>query len=185
VLKPVSSSLDRLIIFNRSDKVSQSPMVDETIRNSLDYVYYDTDNLFPQKLIGYADNSATLLSAIQTRIKYTAGNGFRWDVLKPNGDNDTQKEDQLSNIFGEMLGDVSASDFLHAVAFDRNMFTGMALQIPYNREGLPAGIIHTDLSAIRSGKMSDGAVNTYWYSDDWGRATGKRTFNASEEWFKP
>ena len=163
---------------------SQAPSVDERFRNHLPYVYYDSDNLFPQRLINLADNSAIHSSILNEVARYTGGDGFEFI-----GDSAERAEEYLN----EILGELSIKEFITKTSVDIAYFQGFSWQVGYGRGSLRGEIVrlwHSDFSTVRSGKMEiddrgKGIVNDFWLSADWRVATGKRAFGGRDEFAKP
>lgn len=146
---------------------SNAPTIDEKTLNKAQYVYFDTDNLFPQRMVALADNCPIHSAAIQKHAFFIAGDGVEFE--------DETKAEACEKYLKERLGDVR--QFLSATAVDRAYFNGHNAAFQYTKGGELFKVKHVDFSTIRSGKtLKEGEPIDYWYSPDWKNATNKRSF---------
>jgi len=119
-----------------------------------EYVYYGSDNLFPQQLIELYDGSAIHHTAIQA-IK----DGIIGDGIEIVGDD-------YINTKGETINEV-----FEKVALDYALYQGFTLNVIWNKEGNRiAELYHIPFANIRSGKMDENdEVLEYYYSSDWAK----------------
>ncbi len=155
---------------------SQAPTISERVQKNKEYVFFDTDNLFPQRLIDIADNSAAHNTALTTIARHIAG-----DRLLFEGDGVEGAERFLESITGGLM------QFVNRTANDISYFNGYAWQPIYNRLGQFAHIKHSDFSTVRSGKIDPETndVNGFYLSADWKIATKRRSFSGEFELYKP
>ena len=160
-----------LITVNFGSSVNNAPNVDENLLRKAEYVYFDTDNLFPQKLIRLADNCPIHSAAIFKHSQFITGDGLEWDEAT-----DAEIE-RANNVLKEIFGDIHA--FIKACALDRAYFNGHCAALQYARGGKLLKAEHVDFSNVRASKYLDekGKLpNQYWYSHDWKEATGRRSY---------
>lgn len=154
--------------------VDQAPVVSERIQRSKEWVFFGDDNLYPNKVIRLADNSALHASIVEIKARMVAGNGF---VFSGNQIEEAEK----------FMKDAIGSDFLHRVSTDLAMFTAFYLNVQYNRGGEIDTITPLDYSFVRSGKMDHVTrkVASYWMSTRWDIATRKHAYSPEDMIYKP
>ena len=134
------------------------------------YVYYGSNNLYPQKLIELFQGSAMHHTVVEAKSAAIKGEGF-----KVYGDTEI-------NSNGESLDELFAK-----VTLDYTLFGGFALNVIWNRMGdRIAEMYHLPFANVRSGKQNEeDRVEEYFYSSDWSnirKYTPKTypTFNTKE-----
>ena len=133
-------------------------------KSNQDWISFGEDNLYPNYLLelflGSAINGA-LIKSIGAMI-YGEGLGATDADL-----NDSTKESFLR--LNELLHN-SDDDVLKDLAMDLKLFGGCYVNIIWSRDRSKiAKIKHIGAQYIRSGKMIDGEVDTYYYSADWSK----------------
>jgi len=133
-------------------------------KSNQDWISFGEDNLYPNYLLelflGSAINGA-LIKSIGAMI-YGEGLGATDADL-----NDSTKESFLR--LNELLHN-SDGDVLKDLAMDLKLFGGCYVNIIWSRDRSKiAKIKHIGSQYIRSGKMIDGEVDTYYYSADWSK----------------
>jgi len=133
-------------------------------KTNQDWISFGEDNLYPNYLLelflGSAINGA-LIKSIGAMI-YGEGLGATDADL-----NDSTKESFLR--LNELLHN-SDDDVLKDLAMDLKLFGGCYVNIIWSRDRSKiAKIKHIGAQYIRSGKMIDGEVDTYYYSADWSK----------------
>lgn len=167
-----------LLTVNFAESINNAPTVTEQQLRKADYVYFDTDNLFPQKLIRLADNCPIHSAAIMKHAFFVAGDGIEFEDAS---DGEIQT---AMDALKELVGD--EAQFRQDLATDQSYFNGHSVAFQYSRGRELLKVKHYDLSTLRAGKkLKDGKPTHYWYSSDWKEATNKRVFNGSREIYKP
>ena len=133
-------------------------------KTNQDWISFGEDNLYPNYLLelflGSAINGA-LIKSIGAMI-YGEGLGATDADL-----NDSTKESFLR--LNELLHN-SDDDVLKDLAMDLKLFGGCYVNCVWSRDRSKiAKIKHIGAQYIRSGKMIDGEVDTYYYSADWSK----------------
>ena len=152
---------------------SQAPFVSEEIKTNKEFVFWDVDNLFPQRLVSLADNSSMHRSLIDTTAKYIAGEGIEFE------------DEAAETWFKERVG--SLTSFIWRTAKDRAFFNNHAWQAIYQGDAGLNKLSHLDYSAVRSGKINRDTfdIDHYWISRDWKIATHKNVFSGKNEIYEP
>ncbi len=166
--KPLSGL--KFVNLHRDD---QSPRVDIRIRKSKDYIYFGKNNLFPQKLIELADNSAIQNSLLQATATLIAGEGL---IFEGSGEEE----------FNELLKGVSVKDYLWKKGVDLAYFDGFYDNVIWNRGGKIDKVAHKDFSSVRVSKeLKDDRPEAFFISADWKVATKKTIFTEDDKIFEP
>jgi hypothetical protein len=111
-------------------------------RPNQDWVSFGEDNLYPNYLLGLAATNAD--------------------------ESEANKESYLR--LTELLHN-SGDDVLKDLALDLKLFGGCYVNVIWSRDRSKiAKILHIPAQYIRSGKMVDGEIDTYYYSADWSKA---------------
>lgn len=128
-------------------------------RSNLDWILYGEDNLYPNKLIEFANKSALHNAIIMSKIDNVVGNGFMTDDLDP----------KTIKFLEQPNPNESFDDIFRKIAYDYIIFGGYCLNIIWSKDRKSiAEIYHIDFSRIRSGKSDEREViSTYWYSKNW------------------
>lgn len=161
-----------------SPDLDNAPLIDEGTLRKADWVYFDTDNLFPQRLVRLADNCPIHSAAINKHAMFIAGDGLEFE--------DEDQREQIEAVLAEKLG--STYEFIRRCAIDESMFDGHVAMFQYTNGRDLKKVKHTDFSAIRASKKLDresALPEAYWYSIDWKEATTRRAFNGSLAPYKP
>lgn len=142
---------------------SDFPKIKE-IKNK-DWVNFGEDNLYPNQLIDLYNSSAIHQSIITQKAKMISGNGFEYN------DENLSYEQQIE--FQKMLrffdNEVSLTTFLDLISGDWELFGSIAIEIIWSRDFTKiVRFKRVNPSYIRSGKLDEGKVNSYYYSKDWG-----------------
>jgi hypothetical protein len=125
------------------------------------WIKWDTDNLYPQRLIELTNNSSMHNSILSSKVDMICGNGLSYE-----GETDILTEQFLkkANRLGETLDDI-----LYKVSYDQAVFGGFALEIILTRDrNNIAEIRHLDMSKIRATEKVGNVVQGYWYSNNFG-----------------
>tara|TARA_R100001244_G_scaffold114354_1_gene84722 strand:+ start:400 stop:1749 length:1350 start_codon:yes stop_codon:yes gene_type:complete len=158
---------------------SVAPIVSERIQKTKDWVFWGADNLYPNKLIHMADNSALHSAILDTKAKMIAGDGVIFE------DDDGGEALDFLEEATESRGGLNK--LIEKLAVDVAYFTALSLNVQYNKEGKIGTMKHSDHSFIRSGKMDlkSRSVKEYYHSTRWDIATNKRTYSESDEIYRP
>lgn len=147
------------MIFSAIDKVvtqSIPTLTQDTYRNK-DYVYYGSDNLYPEYLYGLFNDVSTLKTVIAGTADYVSGD----DCLCNIGGFNTKmnrKGDTLRNIIRWC-----AKDYL--------IYGGFALNVIRNLKGEVGEIYYIDFRYLRSDKKNE----SFYYSEEFGKKYGRTT----------
>ena len=138
------------------------PHIVEDTRN--EWVNFGTDNLYPNYLLDLFLGSAINGALVKSIGAMIYGEGI--DATNINDNIDT-KESWLR--LNELLHN-SEEDVLKDLALDLKLFGGCYVNTIWSRDRSKiATIKHIPAQYIRSGKMVDGKVDTYYYSADWSK----------------
>ena len=127
----------------------------ETYRNK-EYVYYGTDNLYPEYLFGLYTDVSTLKTIIDGTANYTAGDDAVCN--EPGFLTMNKKGDTLRNIVKWC-----ARDYL--------LYGGFALEVIRNMKGSIAEVYYIDFRYLRSDKKNE----SFWYSEEFGKKYARTT----------
>ncbi len=127
-------------------------------RNVYEWIPYDWDNLYPQKLIKFLDSSVHN-SIIQSKTNFTAGSGLIWDL----------EDDTLNNFFENINDDYGVNELMKRTAYDLILFGGFSWQIKWNVLGdRIVSIKHLDYSKVRvENPDNKGYSDGYYISNNW------------------
>jgi len=130
-----------------------------------DWVSFGEDNLYPNYLLELFLGSAINGALIKSIGAMIYGEGLSATNVD---ENDDTKESFLR--LNELLHN-SGEDVLKDLAMDLKLFGGCYVNVIWSRDrSRIAKMIHIPAQYIRSGKMIDGEVDTYYYSADWSKA---------------
>lgn len=147
------------MIFSAIDKiVTQSipTLTQDTYRNK-DYVYYGSDNLYPEYLYGLFNDVSTLKTVITGTADYVSGDDCQCNVSGFNAKMN-RKGDTLRNIIRWC-----AKDYL--------IYGGFALNIIRNLKGEVGEIYYIDFRYLRSDRKNE----SFYYSEEFGKKYGRTT----------
>jgi len=117
-----------------------------------DWMFYGTENLYPQTLIDLYNNSAMHHTCVQAIKDGIIGEGI--EIIG----------DEVVNTKGETVNEV-----FEKISQDFVLFNGYALNVIWNKEGTRiVEMYHLPFNNVRSGKWDeDDNVTEYFYSSDW------------------
>lgn len=117
-----------------------------------DWMFYGTENLYPQTLIDLYNNSAMHHTCVQAIKDGIIGEGI--EIIG----------DEVVNTKGETVDEV-----FEKISQDFVLFNGYALNVIWNKEGTRiVEMYHLPFNNVRSGKWDeDDNVTEYFYSSDW------------------
>lgn len=162
-----------IIVLQLEDlKTSQ---VTEVQKNNFDYIYYGTDNLYPQYLMSLYNSVSVHASMLSVFRNFMLGDG----ILIEGNENQVN---EYFNFIGGGLQKVIAEMCTSLTFFDE-----LNINVIPSRGGGIGKIAVFDNTTIRANKIIDPAkgVESYWYSLDWNIATGRRHFTTQNMLFKP
>lgn len=137
--------------------VKNIPVLKQEENRNKDYVYYGTDNLYPEYLFGLYTDVSTLKTVIDGTSNYVAG------------------DDAICTVPGFTLamnrkGD-TLRDIIRWCSRDFNLYGGFALEVIRNLAGGVAEIYYIDFRYLRSDKKNE----CFWYSEEFGKKYGRTT----------
>ncbi len=139
------------------------PHLVEDSRN--DWVSFGEDNLYPNYLLELFLGSAINGALVKSIGAMIYGEG----LAATNVDESTDTKESYLRLT-ELLHN-SDDDVLKDLALDLKLFGGCYVNVIWSRDRSKiAKILHIPAQYIRSGKMIDGEINTYYYSADWSKA---------------
>lgn len=117
-----------------------------------DWMFYGTENLYPQTLIDLYNNSAMHHTCVQAIKDGIIGEGI--EIIG----------DEVVNTKGETVDEI-----FEKISQDYVLFNGYALNVIWNKEGTRiVEMYHLPFNNVRSGKWDeDDNVTEYFYSSDW------------------
>ena len=133
-------------------------------KSNQDWVSFGEDNLYPNYLLELFLGSAINGALVKSIGAMIYGEG----LAATNADeSDATKESYLR--LTELLHN-SDDDVLKDLAMDLKLFGGCYVNVIWSRDRSKiAKLKHIPAQYIRSGKMVDGEVDTYYYSSDWSK----------------
>ena len=133
-------------------------------RNNQDWISFGEDNLYPNYLLELFLGSAINGALVKSIGAMIYGEG----LAATNADeNEETKESYLR--LTELLHN-SEDDVLKDLAMDLKLFGGCYVNVIWSRDRSKISKInHIPAQYIRSGKIVDGEIDTYYYSADWSK----------------
>ena len=129
------------------------------LNTSKDFIYYGNDNLLPNKLVRYINNSGTSKKCVEKVVQYIEADGFVDKKTATSAFNDYQKGDDLLSDIGQQVG----------------YFRGFALHVKRKTTGEVGGIEVLPFQKVRKSKKGG-----YWYNS----TLGTTKYKESEwKWF--
>lgn len=122
--------------------------VEEYDNKNNEWINYGTDNLYPQKIVQYYNDSPVNQSIVEYKKNLTAGEGFIYD------------ENQKVTDFNKRI---KSNVLLSRTSLDYSLYGGFAFQITANSLGKIGMINYIDFSTLR--KSKDG--KKIYVSKDW------------------
>ena len=139
------------------------PHLIEDTRN--DWISFGEDNLYPNYLLELFLGSAINGALIKSIGAMIYGEG----LAATNVDESTDTKESYLRLT-ELLYN-SDDDVLKDLALDLKLFGGCYVNVIWSRDRSKiAKMIHIPAQYIRSGKMIDGEIDTYYYSADWSKS---------------
>ena len=139
------------------------PHLIEDTRN--DWVSFGEDNLYPNYLLELFLGSAINGALVKSIGAMIYGEG----LAATNADDNIDTKESYLRLT-ELLHN-SDDDVLKDLALDLKLFGGCYVNVIWSRDRSKiAKMIHIPAQYIRSGKMIDGEIDTYYYSADWSKA---------------
>jgi len=138
------------------------PHLVENSRN--DWISFGEDNLYPNYLLELFLGSAINGALIKSIGAMIYGEG----LAATNADENTGTKESYLRLT-ELLHN-SDDDVLKDLAMDLKLFGGCYVNVIWSRDRSKiAKMKHVPAQYIRSGKMIDGEIDTYYYSADWSK----------------
>ncbi len=133
-------------------------------KHNQDWVSFGEDNLYPNYLLDLFLGSAINGALIKSIGAMIYGEG----LAATNVDDNTDTKESYLRLT-ELLEN-SDDDVLKDLAMDLKLFGGCYVNVIWSRDRSKiAKIKHIPAQYIRSGKMIDGEIETYYYSADWSK----------------
>jgi len=133
-------------------------------KTNQDWVSFGEDNLYPNYLLELFLGSAINGALIKSIGAMIYGEGL---AATDADENEATKESFLK--LNGLLHD-SPDDVLKDLAMDLKLFGGCYVNVIWSRDRKSISkISHIGAQYIRSGKMVDGEIDTYYYSSDWSK----------------
>ena len=133
-------------------------------KTNQDWVSFGEDNLYPNYLLELFLGSAINGALIKSIGAMIYGEGL---AATDSDENEATKESYLK--LNGLLHD-SPDDVLKDLAMDLKLFGGCYVNVIWSRDRKSISkIIHIGAQYIRSGKMVEGEIDTYYYSSDWSK----------------
>lgn len=131
--------------------VNNIPVLKQEEYRNKEYVYYGTDNQYPEYLFGLYTDVSTLKTVIDGTSNYVAGDDARCNV---------QGFDVVMNKKGDTLRNI-----VKWCSRDYNLYGGFALEVIRSLGGQVAEVYYIDFRYLRSDKKNE----SFWYSEDYGK----------------
>jgi len=134
-------------------------------KSNQDWVSFGEDNLYPNYLL-----ELFLGSAINGALVKSIGAMIYGEGLAATNADESEATKESYLRLTELLHN-SDDDVLKDLAMDLKLFGGCYVNVIWSRDRSKiAKMKHIPAQYIRSGKMIDGEVDTYYYSADWSKA---------------
>ncbi len=134
-------------------------------KSNQDWISFGDDNLYPNYILELFLGSAINGALIKSIGAMIYGEG----LAATNVDESTDTKESYLRLT-ELLHN-SDDDVLKDLAMDLKLFGGCYVNIIWSRDrSRIAKMKHIPAQYIRSGKMIDGEIDTYYYSADWSKA---------------
>ena len=131
-------------------------------KTNQDWVSFGDDNLYPKYLL-----ELFLGSAINGALIKSIGAMIYGEGLAATNVNESEATQESWLKVNTLLHN-SPDDVLKDLAMDLKLFGGCYINVIWSNDRKSiAKISHIGAQYIRSGKMIDGEINTYYYSSDW------------------
>ena len=131
-------------------------------KTNQDWVSFGEDNLYPNYLLELFLGSAINGALVKSIGAMIYGEG----LAATNADENTDTKESYLRLT-ELLHN-SDDDVLKDLAMDLKLFGGCYVNVIWSRDRSKiAKMKHIPAQYIRSGKMVDGEIDTYYYSSDW------------------
>jgi hypothetical protein len=133
-------------------------------RSNQDWISFGEDNLYPNYLLELFLGSAINGALVKSIGAMIYGEG----LAATNADENTDTKESYLRLT-ELLHN-SDDDVLKDLAMDLKLFGGCYVNVIWSRDRSKISKInHIPAQYIRSGKMVDGEIDTYYYSADWSK----------------
>jgi hypothetical protein len=133
-------------------------------KTNQEWVSFGEDNLYPNYLLELFLGSAINGALIKSIGAMIYGEG----LAATNADDNEATKESFLKLNG-LLHD-SPDDVLKDLAMDLKLFGGCYVNVIWSRDRKSISkISHIGAQYIRSGKMVDGEIDTYYYSSDWSK----------------
>ena len=133
-------------------------------RPNQDWVSFGEDNLYPNYLLELFLGSAINGALIKSIGAMIYGEG----LAATNADESEANKESFLRLT-ELLHN-SDDDVLKDLAMDLKLFGGCYVNVIWSRDRSKiAKLLHIPAQYVRSGKMVDGSIDTYYYSADWSK----------------
>ncbi len=134
-------------------------------KSNQDWVSFGEDNLYPNYLL-----ELFLGSAINGALVKSIGAMIYGEGLAATNADESESTKESYLRLTELLHN-SDDDVLKDLAMDLKLFGGCYVNVIWSRDRSKiAKMKHIPAQYIRSGKMVDGEIDTYYYSADWSKA---------------
>jgi len=133
-------------------------------KHNQDWISFGENNLYPNYLLDLFLGSAINGALIKSIGAMIYGEGL---AATDSDETEAKKESYLK--LNSLLHD-SPDDVLKDLAMDLKLFGGCYVNVIWSRDRKKISkIAHIGAQYIRSGKMIDGEIQTYYYSSDWSK----------------
>ena len=134
-------------------------------KSNQDWIGFGQDNLYPNYLLELFLGSAINGALIKSIGAMIYGEG----LAATNADESTDTKESYLRLT-ELLHN-SDDDVLKDLAMDLKLFGGCYVNVVWSRDRSKiAKMLHIPAQYIRSGKLVDGEIDTYYYSADWSKS---------------
>ena len=149
-LQMAFAAIDKTIVGN-------IPVLKQEEYRNKEYIYYGTDNLYPEYLFGLYTDVSTLKTIIDGTANYVSGDDATCNVPGFN---------LVMNKKGDTLRNI-----IKWCSRDYNLYGGFALEVIRNLAGNVAEVYYIDFRYLRSDKKNE----SFWYSEEFGKRYGRTT----------
>lgn len=149
---PAPNRLERKINVCLKDNTVNLPYISGYNR-SLQWVNFDVDNYFLERVLGIVAKSATQTAILSNRRKYVLGAGLEKGMLRQ------------PNLTEEW------EDLIEKMVTDYIWCGAMAVQVVMNMDGTSYSFFHQSVADVRMGEYNkENKIDKYYLCSDWTRA---------------
>lgn len=138
------------------------------------WVYYGENNLYPQQVSDLRTGSGIHNSILKTKTKMTAGDGFLINDAKDEAESQAKYAALPSAVKTEydfLFKMLVSEGIINKLADDFQMHGAFSYELVFNIDFTRiAKVKYVNVENLRSGKIINDKIESYWYSRDWAQS---------------